>query len=101
MAFQLFQPNFEEGSLPSFSSWSGHHAGGRNRLERGQNQAGSSGILWIPTHPTRGVSGQAVQPKPLASLKLSMAVYGRKLDGRPSQMNDQKTAHSAVLRKGR
>ena len=32
-----------------------------------------------------GVSGQAVQPKPLASLKLSMAVYGQKLDGRPSR----------------
>ena len=31
-----------------------------------------------------GVSGQAVQPVPLASLKLSMAVYGQKLDGRPS-----------------
>ena len=31
-----------------------------------------------------GVSGQAVQPAPLASLKLSMAVYGQKLDGRPS-----------------
>ena len=30
------------------------------------------------------VSGQAVQPAPLASLKLSMAVYGQKLDGRPS-----------------
>ena len=34
---------------------------------------------------TSGVSGQAVQPKPLASLKLSMAVYGQKLDGRPSR----------------
>ena len=32
----------------------------------------------------RGVSGQAVQPAPLASLMLSMAVYGQKLDGRPS-----------------
>ena len=32
-----------------------------------------------------GVSGQAVQPVPLASLKLSMAVYGQKLDGRPSR----------------
>ena len=32
-----------------------------------------------------GVSGQAVQPNPLASLKLSMAVYGQKLDGRPSR----------------
>ena len=31
------------------------------------------------------VSGQAVQPVPLASLKLSMAVYGQKLDGRPSR----------------
>ena len=30
------------------------------------------------------VSGEAVQPVPLASLKLSMAVYGQKLDGRPS-----------------
>ena len=30
-------------------------------------------------------SGQAVQPKPLASLKLSMAVYGQKLDGQPSR----------------
>ena len=35
--------------------------------------------------PARGVSGQAVQPIPLASLKLSMAVYGQKLDGRPSR----------------
>ena len=33
----------------------------------------------------KGVSGQAVQPVPLASLKLSMAVYGQKLDGRPSR----------------
>ena len=32
-----------------------------------------------------GVNGQAVQPVPLASLKLSMAVYGQKLDGRPSR----------------
>ena len=32
-----------------------------------------------------GVSGKAAQPAPLASLKLSMAVYGQKLDGRPSQ----------------
>ena len=32
-----------------------------------------------------GVSGQAAQPVPLASLKLSMAVYGQKLDGRPSR----------------
>ena len=32
-----------------------------------------------------GVSGQAVQPVPLASLKLSMAVYVQKLDGRPSR----------------
>ena len=31
-----------------------------------------------------GVSGQAVQPEPLASLKLSVAVYGQKLDGQPS-----------------
>ena len=31
-----------------------------------------------------GVSGQAVQPVPLASLKLSMAVNGQKLDGRLS-----------------
>ena len=31
------------------------------------------------------VSGQVVQPKPLASLKLSMGVYGQKLDGRPSR----------------
>ena len=31
------------------------------------------------------VSGQAVQPVPLASLKLSMALYGQKLDGRPSR----------------
>ena len=31
------------------------------------------------------VSGQAVQSVPLASLKLSMAVYGQKLDGRPSR----------------
>ena len=30
-----------------------------------------------------GVNGQAAQPVPLASLKLSMAVYGQKLDGRP------------------
>ena len=30
------------------------------------------------------VSGQAAQPVPLASLKLSIAVYGQKLDGRPS-----------------
>ena len=29
------------------------------------------------------VSGQAAQPVPLAYLKLSMAVYGQKLDGRP------------------
>ena len=35
-------------------------------------------------YATCGVSGQAVQPKPLASLKLSMAVYCQKLDGRPS-----------------
>ena len=34
---------------------------------------------------TSGVSGQAVQPIPLASLKLSIAVYGQKLDGRPSR----------------
>ena len=40
-------------------------------------------LLCMP-HPD-GVSGQAVQPKPLASLKLSMAVYGQKLDGRPSR----------------
>ena len=33
---------------------------------------------------TSGVSGQAVQPVPLTSLKLRMAVYGQKLDGRPS-----------------
>ena len=32
-----------------------------------------------------GVSGQAAQPVLLASLKLSMAVYGQKLDGRPSR----------------
>ena len=32
-----------------------------------------------------GVSGQAAQPVPLASLKLNMAVYGQKLDGRPSR----------------
>ena len=38
----------------------------------------------IVTGPS-GVSGQAVQPVPLASLKLSMAVYGQKLDGRPSR----------------
>ena len=31
-----------------------------------------------------GVSGQAAQPVPLALLKLSMAVCGQKLDGRPS-----------------
>ena len=31
-----------------------------------------------------GVSGQAVQPAPVTSLKLSMAVCGQKLDGRPS-----------------
>ena len=30
------------------------------------------------------VSGQAVQPVPVTSLKLSMAVCGQKLDGRPS-----------------
>ena len=29
------------------------------------------------------VSGQEAQPVPLASLKLSMAVYGQKLVGRP------------------
>ena len=29
------------------------------------------------------VSGEAAQPVPLAKLKLSMAVYGQKLDGRP------------------
>ena len=40
------------------------------------------------------------QPVPLASLKLSMAVYGRTLDGRPSRRRT-KTAYSAVLRKGR
>ena len=46
-------------------------------------------------HPTRlfhpspfkesGVSGQAAQPVLIASLKLSMAVYGQNLDGRPSR----------------
>ena len=46
------------------------------------------------------VSGQAAQPVPLASLKLSIAVHGQKLDGRPSGRTT-KTAHSAVLRKGR
>ena len=46
-----------------------------------------------------GVSGQAVQPVPLAYLKLSMAVYGQKLDGRPSRWKT-KIAHSAVLPKG-
>ena len=30
-----------------------------------------------------GVSGQAAQPVPLAYLKLSMVVYGEKLEGRP------------------
>ena len=29
------------------------------------------------------VNGQAAQPVPLASLKLSMVVYGQKLDGNP------------------
>ena len=33
----------------------------------------------------RSVSRQAAQPVPLASLKLSMAVYGQKLDGQPSR----------------
>ena len=32
-----------------------------------------------------GVSGQAAQPVQLASLKLGMAVYGQKLDGRSSR----------------
>ena len=32
---------------------------------------------------TTRVSGQAAQPVPLAQLKLSMAVYGQKLDRRP------------------
>ena len=32
----------------------------------------------------QGVSGQAAQPVPITSLKLSMAVWGQKLDGRPS-----------------
>ena len=32
-----------------------------------------------------GRSGQAAQPIPLASHKLSMAMYGQKLDGRPSR----------------
>ena len=31
------------------------------------------------------VSSQAVQPVLLVSLKLSMAVYGQKLDGQPSR----------------
>ena len=47
-----------------------------------------------------GVSGQAAQPFPLAALKLSMTVYGRKLDVL-SSTRTTKTAHSAVLRKGR
>ena len=32
-----------------------------------------------------GVSGQEAQPAPLTSLKLSMAVYGQKLDWRRSR----------------
>ena len=44
-----------------------------------------------------GMIGQAAQPVPLASLKLSMAVYGRKLDERPP---DERSNQSAVLRKG-
>ena len=32
-----------------------------------------------------GVSGQAARPVLLASLELSMAVFGQKLDGRPSR----------------
>ena len=33
--------------------------------------------------PFCGVSGQTAQPVPLAQLKLSMAVYRQKLNGRP------------------
>ena len=32
-----------------------------------------------------GVSGQAAQQVPLGQLKLSIAVYGQRLDGRPSR----------------
>ena len=46
------------------------------------------------------MNDQAAQPVPLASLKLSMAVYGQKLDGRPSRRTT-KTTHSTVFRKGR
>ena len=38
-----------------------------------------------PIHHKNGVSGQAAQPVPLASLKLGITVYGQKLDGRPSR----------------
>ena len=41
--------------------------------------------LVVVKKPVPQMSGQAVQPKLLASLKLSMAVYGQKLDGRPSR----------------
>ena len=37
------------------------------------------------SHSFCGESGHATQPVPLASLKLSMAVYGQKLDGRLSR----------------
>ena len=37
------------------------------------------GEACIDTPINDGVSGQAVQPVPLTSLKLSMAVYGQKL----------------------
>ena len=47
----------------------------------------TSAFLFATCFATQfGVSGQAAQPIPLASLKISMAVYGQKLDGRPKQL---------------
>ena len=51
---------------------------------RGANNV-PKGFDWLIANIQRlsGLSGQAVQPVPLVQLKLSMAVYGQKLDGRP------------------
>ena len=42
-------------------------------------------LILLTSQAPSGVSGQGAQPVPLAQLKLSMAVYGQKLDGRLSR----------------
>ena len=60
---------------------------GRDHLESDRTNGKIRGdyVIYLATAKTCRVIGQAAQPVPLALLKSSMAVYGQKLDGRPSR----------------